>query len=1213
MTAPWTQWQQWELVEKIGQGSYGAVYKAAKKTADGEALSAIKVISIPPSEAEVYSIKAEGYNAEQARVYFKTIAEDYINECRVMQSLKESANVVAIEDYYMSEKADGIGFDIFMRMELLTPLTTYLEENAVDEMMVAKLGSDICAALDTCAGHNIIHRDIKPDNIFLDAQGNFKLGDFGIARRMDSLSGNLTKIGTENYMAPEIFMGGQYDSRVDLYSLGLVMYALLNDRKLPFWPKDKQIISARERHEAFSRRMSGEKLPIPEKCSAKMAETILKACALKPENRFASAAEMKEKLHRISAPAPVKKKESKRSNRWRAPLIACIVLLLFGLLIGGIAAFVGNNTTPTPPAIETPDEPSAGDIDLPVTPTMPNEPSTPDDPSQPIMPNEPSPSEPNTPTTPTEPNEPEVPTQPTEPTEPEVPTQPTEPTPHTHIWDNGSITLAATCKDAGVKTYTCSDCGSTKTESIAKLTTHAYDNGTVSGTVKTYTCTVCGEIKTETVQSPEPTTPTTPIEPNEPEPNEPEPTVPSTPDEPVTPDTPDEPTVEPEEPATPETPDEPTTHTHSWDNGSITLAATCKDAGVKTYTCSDCGSTKTESIAKLTTHAYDNGTVSGNIKTYTCTVCGTTKTETVNPTQPDTSIYTYTTTYGVATITGVNTSISGDITIPATLGGYPVTSIGSNAFRECSSLTSVTIPDSVTSIGDSAFIDCSSLTSITIPDDVTSIGIAVFNNCNSLASITVAKGNTVYKDIDGVLFTADGMTLVRYPEAKSGTSYSIDSGVTSIGRSAFHNCSSLTSVTIHDSVTSIGYGAFSGCSNLTGINIPDGVPTIEDFAFSGCSSLTSITIPDSVTSISLYAFSGCSGLTSVDLGNGVALIEGSAFSGCTGLTSIIIPDNVTCISGMAFMGCSNLTIYCEAAARPSDWDFDWNSYSPNVSDKCPVVWGYSASSEPDTSMYTYSVTDGKATITKVDTAISGDITIPTTLGGYPVTAIGEEAFYNCKEITGVSIPNSVTSIGQRAFCDCRGLVSANIPEGVTSIGYQAFALTKITEAIIPDSVVDLGDEAFYCCDKVTNLSIGKGINAIGTATFFGCDGLTSVTIPDNITAIGADAFALCTSLVSVELPYGMEIIGDEAFMHCSQLTSINIPNSVMTIGEKAFSECYELTSITIPESVTSIGYYAFNDCENLTIYAEVASKPAGWSQNWNPYDCHVVWKEESLI
>ncbi|MBO7457972.1 MAG: leucine-rich repeat domain-containing protein [Paludibacteraceae bacterium] len=348
---------------------------------------------------------------------------------------------------------------------------------------------------------------------------------------------------------------------------------------------------------------------------------------------------------------------------------------------------------------------------------------------------------------------------------------------------------------------------------------------------------------------------------------------------------------------------------------------------------------------------------------------------------------------------------------------YSVTSIGSSAFKSCSSLISVTIPNSVTSIGDQAFGWCNSLTSVTIGNSVTSIKDYAFSDCSGLTSVTIP--NSVTSIGEGAFRNCSGLTSVIIPNS-----------VTSIGEEAFRNCTGLTKVNITDiaawcniafsgsgsnpldcakhlyvndvevtdlvipnSVTSIGEWAFSGCTDLTSVTIPNSVKSIGEGAFSDCSGLTSVTIPNSVTSIGIGAFSGCSGLTSVTIPNSVTSIGEHAFSSCKGLTSVEIPNSVTSIGEYAFSYCRGLT----------------------------------------------------------------SVTIPNS-----VTSIGDNAFYNCSGLTSVTIPNSVTSIGECAFTGCSGLTSVTIGNNVTSIGYYAFSactgLTSVTiEAETPST---LGSGAF---------------------------------------------------------------------------------------------------------------------------------------------------------
>ena len=324
-----------------------------------------------------------------------------------------------------------------------------------------------------------------------------------------------------------------------------------------------------------------------------------------------------------------------------------------------------------------------------------------------------------------------------------------------------------------------------------------------------------------------------------------------------------------------------------------------------------------------------------------------------------------------------NNYVKGEVIIPERFiydgKTYKVTSIGDYAFFGCSSLTSVEIPNSVTSIGVEAFSGCSSLTSIEIPNSVTSIGVWAFSGCDGLIEIKVAEGNQNYVSIDGCLYSKGVTTLYYCPRVK--TSITIPNSVTSIGSSAFEDCSGLTSVEIPNSVTSIGNYAFSGCSGLTSIEIPNSVTSIGNYAFEDCSGLTSVEIPNSVTSIGSSAFRYCRSLTSVEIPNSVTSIGVAAFSNCRSLTSVEIPNSVTSIGNYAFEDCFGLT-------------------SVEIPNSVTSIGNYAFS--------------GCSGLTSVE--------IPNS-----VTKINPYTFSGCDGLTSLTLGSSVTSISSNAFRYCDGL------------------------------------------------------------------------------------------------------------------------------------------------------------------------------------------------
>ena len=240
-----------------------------------------------------------GISSETSRAYLREVVDEFVNEIQMMESLKGAPNIVNVEDYQVVEGKNESGWNIFIRMELLTPLKEYLSTNYMDEHEALILGCDICSALERCAKLHVIHRDIKPDNIFVNTFGDYKLGDFGVARTMESVTRGLSQKGTYNYIAPEIVKGYRYNETVDIYSLGIVLYWLLNKQRLPFLSTTQAVLSPADIEDANLRRIAGEMPPPPCNASPLAADVILRACNPDPGKRFVSAAVMKKALRSI--------------------------------------------------------------------------------------------------------------------------------------------------------------------------------------------------------------------------------------------------------------------------------------------------------------------------------------------------------------------------------------------------------------------------------------------------------------------------------------------------------------------------------------------------------------------------------------------------------------------------------------------------------------------------------------------------------------------------------------------------------------------------------------------------------------------------------------------------------------------------------------------------------------------------------------------------
>ena len=556
-------------------------------------------------------------------------------------------------------------------------------------------------------------------------------------------------------------------------------------------------------------------------------------------------------------------------------------------------------------------------------------------------------------------------------------------------------------------------------------------------------------------------------------------------------------------------------------------------------------------------------------------------------------------TYKGSSYNSYTNEYTGSVTIPSsvTYSGttYSVTSIGPEAFRGCTGLTSVTIPNSVTTIYASAFEGCTGLTSVTIPNSVTEIGSNAFYNTGWYNN-----------QPDGILYL-DNCCLGYKGNKPTGT-LSIKEGTRLICGSAFSGCTGLTSVTIGNSVTSIGYSAFSGCTGLTSITIPNSVTSIDNMAFYECSGLTSVTIPNSVTSIGDEAFRNCSGLTSVTIGSGISSIPSNAFSVKPRKTFWLtntppsgysnVAGTINYVANDQYSSLSNVKVYPYLSSM---FEVDGVKYVPvSPSERtCDAI------------DCTYNPTD---TIINISNSVSFKGIAMTVKEIKPYTCYGNShikeckidydgnienyAFYNCIALENVII--NVESISDNAFNGCSAIEKATI--NAETIGLSAFqnSATKAPATFAIDAKI-IGNYAFDGCSAIEKATINAEIiglsafqnsatinpasfsidtKSISDYAFTGCSAIENATI--NAEAIGKSAFENSATINPATFSIGTKSISDYAFNGCSAIETITLREGLETIGNSAFSGCSKLKEVVIPNSATSLGESAFYGCSSIT-------------------------------
>ena len=467
----------------------------------------------------------------------------------------------------------------------------------------------------------------------------------------------------------------------------------------------------------------------------------------------------------------------------------------------------------------------------------------------------------------------------------------------------------------------------------------------------------------------------------------------------------------------------------------------------------------------------------------------------------------------------------GDIIIPSTVEyemiSYRVTSIEARAFWNCTSLTSIEIPNSVTSIGVEAFYNCTGLTSVTIgnsvtsieghvfelcesltsieiPNSVTSIGEQAFRKCSSLTSVTIPNSVTyIAGDAFDGCYSLPVENNLRYADTylveaigrKLQSSYIIKEGTRWIGGDAFSDCERLISIKIPNSVTSIGYRAFSNCDSLTSVTIGNSVTSIGESAFDMCTSLTSVTIPNGVKSIGKQAFSFCRSLISIEIPNSVTYIGRSAFSYCRSLKSVRIPDGVTCIyeNTFSYSGIASITIP-EQIVKIESWPF---SECDSLSS---VVWN-AKKCNVGSNLFDYSKVQALVVGEEVESLPQA--VLYSTNDGYDSDSLKSvvwNAIDCCIDNTSYTGPNCDGSL------PAKGLEKITFGNKVERIPGEICRHSKIKSLVIPNSVKKIGLLAFGSSDSLTTVILGSGVTELesyegfwGYSVFPGCNNLTFIT------------------------------------------------------------------------------------------------------------------------
>lgn len=506
-----------------------------------------------------------------------------------------------------------------------------------------------------------------------------------------------------------------------------------------------------------------------------------------------------------------------------------------------------------------------------------------------------------------------------------------------------------------------------------------------------------------------------------------------------------------------------------------------------------------------------------------------------------------------------------------------MTTIGRNAFDSCEKLTAFHVPEGITTLGQDVFYGCKAMQELSLPSTLTSIGYRTFYNCISLPSVTIPEGVTTI-----------GNEAFRYCKLLGGD-ITLPAGLTSLGSYAFAGCENVERVTFlgNNDVTMPGESQFSSMKKLKSVKLPDNLSTITTSMFFGCNQLQSIDLSRlTATVISPWAFRLCQALASVQLPPGTATIGNEAFAYCENLTAISFPSTLKSIGRNAFDN-NNLT-----SLQLNDGLETIGSYAFSGSkdlSASPVVIPQSVTSIGDNAFYNCdqmtSFTFPESLSTLGTYVLAGCDNLQTVVFPRNMTTIPRSTCEGCKRIANVTLPENVVTIGLQAFLGATSLPAITLPATVKTIEDNAFRDTNIPSLTLNEGLETIGASAFYNCDRLKTLNIPSTVKNIGNYAFYSCDSILTVTFPEDMTAlttIGTNLFAYNKWLTKVTLPKtGMSTIPNSMFQECDRLRNIQLPATITSIGDHAFYSCDSLQTIYIPDGVKSIGYETFCYCKGL--------------------------------